>query len=175
MMFETRFDLGDIVMCSDKANILFRRDCIVIYVDPTFFGVISDGLDEVYFVKDDDETFSLERKGSKVLGVEHSTLLEATLKKWPLVTTLSKFSGLVNAELDVLGVNKENTVRMAITATIPISLMNYWRRLRAVLEMGRMVHPEIPKDVEQLMATWAVMSAHKVVPVILTKNMLEGQ
>jgi hypothetical protein len=147
---------------------------MVVYVDPTFFGVVSEGLEEIYFLKNEDKDFVLLKTGDHKLSAQQRAIFEGVMKKWNLVKALTHFPSLMEMELNVLKVDSSRTVPMAITANVPIGLVNYWRRLRAVLEMSREFVPEMPKDVEQLMVIWAVLSAHKIIPVILTKAMMDG-
>jgi hypothetical protein len=173
--FETKFSRGDVVTCKNKTSILFRRDCVVVYTDPTFFGVISEGLDEVYFLRGNDDDFSLMTSGGGKFTAEQDVMLQEVVKRWPLVNTLTKLQKLIDIEAAAYGVDKESSSQMVISASVPVGLINYWRRLRAVLELARPQFPDdIPQDVEQMMMVWAMMSTFKIVPILVLKNTLEG-
>jgi len=160
---QTKFSVGDTIVSDEKRSILFRRDCVVAYADDRLFALVTEGLPEVFFFDfDDAKMFNVATPGIGDLTDAQSGLLRATLNSWEYMGVLSKFPDLVKSELNNASIDTKDTDSVAIMATVPKKLAFFWRQQHAALALARVALPQVPQDVEQLMATWGMLSALKI-------------
>lgn len=160
---QTKFSVGDTVVSDEKRSVLFRRDCVVTYADDRLFALVTEGLPDVFFFDfDDAKTFHVATPGIGTLTEVQTALLRMTLNEWGYMEVLSKFPDLVTTELKNAGIDTKETESVAIMATVPKKLAFFWRQQHAALVLARAALPQVPQDVEQLMATWGMLSALKI-------------
>ena len=155
------FSVGDVITNTDKRSILFRRDAIVAYAEERLFSIITDGLPEIFFF-DNPAPFNVVTKGTGKLSEEQHALLHFTLSSWDYMGVISKFPDLVDGEMKNVGVDTNDMESIAIMAKVPKKLAFYWRQQHAALVLARHIMPQLPQDVEQLMAQWGMLSALKI-------------
>lgn len=179
MTEKSMFGIGDVVVSDDKRSVLFRRDSVVVYADNQMFSLVTEGLSDAFFF-DSTERFHAVSTGNGKLSDEQMLLLRGILAEWPYVGILSKFPDLVSTELQNLGIDSKDMEPITIMATVPRKLAFFYRQQHAALMLARHVLPQVPQDVEQLLAQWAMLSAVKIGaavhgPDILRRVLGQGQ
>jgi hypothetical protein len=170
---QIKFSVGDIVTCTDKTNILYRRDNVVVSSDISTFGVISEGLTEVYFCSND-ENFAITMKGQGRLTPEQEELLKDIMQKWPLPGILKDFPDIIQKEKEAMHIKGDKMVMMTVSASVPYQLAQYWRKFQATLDLSKGIYPELNTDTHRLMMEWMLIAMIKAVPTITLTKFLEG-
>ncbi len=167
--------VGDILICQDKTNMLFRRECLVIYRSADLMALITDGLVNVFFFPIDIPIFTKQSlTASKGLSAEQRLMTEYVIKNWGPREIAKKFPEIIDQEKLVIGIEPGGEeVNMALSAKVPKKLAMFWREFQATLDLSRMIHNDIPEDTEKLAMEWMLLSILKVGPTIGIKEAYE--
>lgn len=163
MDFETPpFSIGDVVVDERKESLIFRRDCVVVFTDPHFIGLVTEGLQRIAFITLSEAKLKLLSRGVGKLTLEQELMVKNIVSQWPDAEFLKILPQQVAESVSTLSINQEERsnqkkVYLQIGGLLSLPVVMHWRKYMAMIEMTRRSGIEIPSDIDVRIIEWMIL------------------
>lgn len=171
--FHLKYDIGDTLTNVDESSVMFRRDCIVVFTDPSFALLITKGIPNILFVTVTDQNIRMTKKGGGILLNEHTDMLRTVVKDWPNAEFLKQLPTYVNKQKKSEEMDSSDNVHMQITGFVSKPLAMAWRKFHALADLSKQFDDDMPKNIDTIIMEWMILSTINSIPYIqMMKNMI---
>jgi len=170
--------VGDILTCDDKSNNMFRRDLVVVYVDLSVVGIVTDGLEGVYLIDPRDKSFPFVKKGIGALTPEQEEIKEKAIATWPVFLSLKKFPDMMKHVVEQFVPQDQpvETEHLVIAVQVPKKMVRLYREFGVLMRLVVDRDPSLKgTDVEYLTAMWMLNSLLGILPSLMITRTFGGK
>lgn len=175
MIFEFKYNIGDILVDDKPESVLYRRDCLVVFTDPTFVGIITIGIPRIQFIDADEQGVRCVTSGTGKLTEAQHEHIRSIVADWPDADFLRKLPHDMNAKIQSGGYDPSLKMPLTITGYVAKPLALQWRRYLALAFIAKEHGVDIPDDIESRIFEWMLISTIPNIPSIqILKKFMEG-
>jgi len=167
------YEPGDVVTSFKTSSPIYKRDCTIVHADKSMVGMITDGLEFVHYMRTNDLTLKMVKKGEGYMEKETKDKLTAIMKKWPFAEFIKRLPDIIDKHRRTMDINPQDKVWIKMDGYVPRGLVDTWKEFSASVDLMKTTTPELPPYIQTLMFEWVMMGA--VISLKMAKTMMEDE